>query len=225
MYDPPNGYHHGQDVPVAEHGAVYALRAGTVVVAARKPSPVLGYYYVIQVAPGDYDGYCHQLRIPAIGTNVTAGQLTSIAAGYNDAHGSAWSGPHLHYTNGPATFSVLGTDDVRDPRPVIRSVLAGFAGGGSIPLDDSDDAASALLNLRRKQEEMYVRAEGNPNQLYAVYTDPNGHERLRTCGPLEAKGAAFSAVMYSDADLTKLGQECGYAFGTANPLPIVKVSA
>lgn len=128
----PEG-HRGQDVPVGAHGQVYALRGGTVVSSAR--SSVLGNYYVIKVGSADYDGYCHQLNPHALNSQIVQGQPVSIAAGPGDYHGSAWTGPHLHLTNGLAVTSVY-QGVVRDPRPIIQAQLTAAAAGGSTPIDN-----------------------------------------------------------------------------------------
>lgn len=113
--------HRGHDVKAAAGAAIPALRGGRVVLVSY--SSILGTYVVIEHAAGDFDGYCHVTRPVAQGAVLSQGQTVAFVAGAGDRPGSAWTGPHLHLTNGPTQISVH-TGTVRDPAPIIRSVLS-----------------------------------------------------------------------------------------------------
>lgn len=90
-------FHHGVDFAHGAGTPVPALRSGTV--ALRDTHPDLGNYVVVQSGPNDYNGYCHLRGVPLeLGQSVTQGQTIGYLAGYDDFHGSAWDGPHLHFT-------------------------------------------------------------------------------------------------------------------------------
>src|SRR5688572_2793096 len=78
------------------------LRGGTVVKV--QYSKILGWVYVVQVGTNDFDGYSHQIfdrNKVKVGLKVKTGDTISRSAGWDDDHGSAWRGPHLHLTNSP----------------------------------------------------------------------------------------------------------------------------
>lgn len=159
--------HHGQDIPCSTHEQEYALRAGVVAIMGR--SSVVGNYAAIKVAVGDYDGYCHWLAgtFPATGTVIAQSRPLGVAAGPADFHGSAWTGPHLHLTNGPTSVSVLGTDDVRDPAPIIRAQVAAFAGGGSTPIANGAEPVDQRT-LRRDLDMDVLFCSDNNGPIWTV---------------------------------------------------------
>lgn len=116
--------HRGHDIYCGPHEAIPALRAGRIAVA--QYSAFIGNVVVLEVAPGDFDGYCHLVNTfdkDDIGKWVKQGAKVGEAATYGDKTGSTWGGPHLHLTNGPLKTSVFN-DPRRNPAPIIRAVLA-----------------------------------------------------------------------------------------------------
>lgn len=150
----PQG-HRGHDIKAGAGSAVPALRAGTVVVS--QYSSVLGYVVVVHVRASQYDGYAHVTKPVPVGTKVVAGSRIGYVAGWNDKHGSAWDGPHLHMTNGPTATSVF-SGTVRDPAPIINAVRTALAGGGTTP--------KPIPKPEEEEDEMkpivVKRTEGNP---------------------------------------------------------------
>ena len=125
---PEWGYHHGVDFAHGAGTPVPALRAGTVIYA--RSHSILGNYVVVQSGPNDYNGYCHLRDIPlAEGQSVAQGQTVGYLAGYDDFHGSAWGGPHLHFTWKALENAHLGNEDSKDPWPLVQSVLGGGSPG------------------------------------------------------------------------------------------------
>ena len=126
--------HRGLDIVHDAGTPIPALRGGLVVNV--QYSTIIGMVVVVQVADTDFDGYAHTRNVlVSRGQHVVQGQQLAEVAGYGDLHGSAWAGPHTHFTNGPNGTSVFqGT--VRDPAPVIAATLTTLAGGGSTLLED-----------------------------------------------------------------------------------------
>jgi GH25 family lysozyme M1 (1,4-beta-N-acetylmuramidase) len=121
--------HRGHDIGAAAGVGIPALRAGTV--RLTQYSSVVGNTIAIESAPGNFSGYDHVVRTRVkVGDYVQQGQIIAYVAGYNDSHGSAWSGPHLHMTRGINARCVFG-ESVSDPAPLIRDVLNSGSGGGT----------------------------------------------------------------------------------------------
>ena len=121
--------HRGHDIGAAAGAGIPALRAGTV--RRIQYSSVVGHTIAIESAPGDFSGYDHVIRTRvAVGDYVQQGQIIAYVAGAGDAHGSAWSGAHLHLTRGTNDRCVFG-ESVSDPAPLIRNVLGSSSGGGT----------------------------------------------------------------------------------------------
>lgn len=117
-------YHRGQDIGAGAGTPTPALRSG--VVSDVFVTEALGGVVMVQVGD-EFDGYSHQVPGTAIGTAITAGDTIGTVAGYDDPyhHGTAWEGPHLHFT---ITSSGVPWSGDRDPRPDILAALAGGSG-------------------------------------------------------------------------------------------------
>ena len=128
--------HRGSDI-LAEAGAlVPAWRAGTVAGVGR--SSIIGDYVVVRDAFGQHEGYAHLVGIQVkTGDVVQVGSSLGKVAGHDDYHGSAWTGPHLHTTYGPAASSVY-TGKVYDPWPEISKELATLASLGTTPISEEE---------------------------------------------------------------------------------------
>lgn len=130
--------HRGFDIAHPGRTPVPILRGGRVVVSGT--SSIIGHYFAIEVSKGDYDGYCHMFpaadnqTMPQVGQVLATGQIGARLASWGDLHGSAWTGPHLHLTNGRSAVSVHSGRTL-NPQPLVESALAGFAGGDPSPLD------------------------------------------------------------------------------------------
>lgn len=109
--------HRGLDIGMDTHEPCYALEAGTVVAVVSDDE--LGGYVVVQTG-GTFHGYCHMIPQVSVGDWVAQGQMIALTAGWDDDHGSAWDGPHLHKTEGTDPRPWIG---VRDPVPTIDRVL------------------------------------------------------------------------------------------------------
>jgi hypothetical protein len=150
--------------PSPHRGADYRRSAGQTVVAYEKctvinsdlHSSYLGYSLVAQRArDGKYIGWAHLLKgtRPGNGTVLEAGDKVGLVAGFNDDHGSSWSGPHIHTTEGTTADHIYQGQN-SDPAPDIAAARAGTAGGG-----DGGNAAvnyhwfeltkQAMLDLQR----------------------------------------------------------------------------
>lgn len=114
---------------------------------------------------------------------------------------------------------------------------------GGIDLDRVVADAAALLSapvkpeidyaLARRQKEptMYVAYPGNP-AVYNIFTDANGHMRMRLCSNDEAAFATKGGlVIPAGADaagaqtLENLGRDGGYVFGQSELTPTVKLKS
>ncbi|MET0402038.1 MAG: GH25 family lysozyme [Cystobacter sp.] len=121
--------HRGLDIGASAGQAIPALRSG--VVRLIQYSSIVGHTIAVESAPGDFSGYDHVIRTRvAVGDVVQQGDIIAYAAGPGDAHGSAWSGPHLHLTRGTTSRCVFG-ESVSDPAPLVRNVLGTGSGGGT----------------------------------------------------------------------------------------------
>lgn len=123
--------HRGQDYKRPAGSKVVAYETCTVVDSDLKSS-VLGYSVVARRArDGLFIGWAHLLvgTRPANGTVLQPGDQVGLVAGPNDYHGSAWTGPHIHTTEGP-TAGHIYSGTVTDPAPDIAAARGGTAGGG-----------------------------------------------------------------------------------------------
>jgi murein DD-endopeptidase MepM/ murein hydrolase activator NlpD len=114
----PQG-HRGQDFPHADGTPTPAWEAGTV--ENIQHSTVIGTVVVLRLHDGKFSGYAHLKANPPvrIGQAIALGQIIGFTAGYEDQHGTAWSGPHLHTTLG-ATGAAVFAGIVYDPLPRIE---------------------------------------------------------------------------------------------------------
>jgi hypothetical protein len=181
-----NSYHHGLDIARGAREDVPALRSGKVVRSAY--SSVLGYHVVIRVGDKDYDGYCHLVQPAALGTNLTQGQKVGALAGPDDLHGSQWTGPHLHLTNGPGALDVLGTSATRNPAPIVNSVRTSIAGGGVIPIEEGYEMTSKLVLHKVGANQAYYLVD--PFSITAI-SDQNDITAYRAAyGEIVREGAS-----------------------------------
>jgi GH25 family lysozyme M1 (1,4-beta-N-acetylmuramidase)/lysozyme family protein len=124
-----NNGHRGMDFGASSRQAIPALRSGTV--RRTDYSRYVGHNVSIESASGDWSGYCHLINIQvSAGQTVQQGQIIGYAAGWNDDHGSSWSGVHLHMTRGTNVECVYG-ESVSDPRPLVVAILGGADGGSA----------------------------------------------------------------------------------------------
>lgn len=92
---------------------------------------------------GGYAGWAHVKGIQGgVGTRIPYGGTLAFTAGWGDAHGTLWTGPHIHTTRGfeSAYNCSVGIRPLVDPVPAINAAKAGTAGGGSTPLEDDMNA-------------------------------------------------------------------------------------
>ncbi len=142
-------FHHGVDFAHGAGTPVPALRSGTV--ALRDTHPDLGNYVVVQSGPNDYNGYCHLRGVPLeLGQSVTQGQTIGYLAGYDDFHGSAWDGPHLHFTWKALRDAHLGNADSKDPWPLVQSVLNGGSPGSPGGFSFTTEQGKTLQRVAQK---------------------------------------------------------------------------
>lgn len=83
----------------------------------------------------------------------------------------------------------------------------------------------ALLR-RQKENTMYIKGASQP-EIYAVYTDINGHVAMRVCGFQEGQYAIAGGLLIqaNDEPLTAMGVEAGYQFGVNPPTVAAQVWA
>lgn len=101
-------------------------------------------------------------------------------------------------------------------------------GSAGVPLAGSGSATPGFdyaLLRRQREDGMYVK--GSAAQVYVVFTDANGKERLRIANLVEGQLATAGGhlIVCSDAQLAQLGAECGWVGGAITPLPLPKVDA
>ena len=174
----PNG-HHGLDLVHVQHAGIPALRAGRVVWREDRNS-VLGNIIVVQVTPTDFDGYCHTLPIAKTGDTVQAGQVIGQVAGWDDFHGTAWTGPHTHLTNSSIYTGVLGVN-TRDPAPVVLAVLGlSTASSNQSPLTDTEEEDMAKPILIQNTQ------PGTTNYGMVVLLGDNGYWTWLTAAQRDA---------------------------------------
>lgn len=127
------------DHPTPHRGADYRRSAGQTVVAYEEctvidsdlKSSVLGFCLVAQrKRDGKFIGWAHLLQgtRPGNGAVLQAGDKVGLVAGFNDYHGTAWSGPHIHTTEGSTAGHIYSGQNT-DPAPDIAAARAGTAAG------------------------------------------------------------------------------------------------
>lgn len=169
--------HRGHDVKAAGGETVPALRPGRVVlVSEASTSAILGYHIVVDSGSG-FDYYCH-LRVgtrPNVGAWVNAGDRVGLVAGWNDFHGSAWTGPHLHYGSGPNVRSVYeGT--TYNATAIVRNALSSLAPAG----DDIKEIIMATVQeivaglLKSKIVSRVTKQENEFEDFIAVTSEAAG---------------------------------------------------
>lgn len=126
--------HRGMDIKAAPGEAVPLVRGGTIVII--KYSSILGWFVTVAVPDGTYDSYCHlrgvdpSLNFIKISQKLNRGDTVGYIAGWNDSHGSAWSGPHLHLVTGPGLLS--GYTGVNyNPKPLVQAALTAVSAASS----------------------------------------------------------------------------------------------
>jgi len=130
--------------PSAHRGADYRRAAGKTIVAYETCtvvnsdfySKILGYSLVAKRhRDGKYIGWAHLVKgtRPGNGTVLNPGNSCGIVAGYGDDHGSAWSGPHIHTTEG-STENHIYSGQNTDPAPDIAAAVSGgsVSAGGNL---------------------------------------------------------------------------------------------
>lgn len=138
----PFGSTAGRDTP--HRGADYRVGAGQPVVAYEKctvvnsdlKSSFLGYSVVAKRhRDGAFIGWAHLVvgTRPNNGQVLEAGDQVGICAGFGDYHGSSWTGPHSHTTEGTTSEHIYQGQN-SDPNPDIQAAKAGVAGGGTTPV-------------------------------------------------------------------------------------------
>lgn len=131
--------HRGSDYRRAAGQVIVAYEECTVVVSD-KYSSILGFYLVAKrKRDGKYIGWAHILKgtRPNNGDVLKAGDKVGLVAGFNDDHGSAWTGPHIHTTEGD-TVEAITNGVVSNPAPDIAAAVKG--------IDPAGLGISALVN-------------------------------------------------------------------------------
>lgn len=120
--------HRGDDIKSAAGSNVVAARGGVVVIS--QYSSVLGHTVEIRDDRGNFVGYAHIIPSVRVGQTVKQGQVIGRVAGWGDAHGSAWTGPHLHWTYGKHQGAVF-SGAVYNPRDLLAIKAPAPSGGGA----------------------------------------------------------------------------------------------
>lgn len=108
---------------------------------------------------GGFAGFAHVARIQGReGDWILKGQILAYVAGYGDYHGTLWTGPHIHTTEGgvSAYNCSVGIRPLQDPVPHINYMVFGdgssTAGGGpTVPVDNT---VPANPNQEDEEEDM-----------------------------------------------------------------------
>lgn len=203
------GQPRGTPIPASGPGKVShrgrSTRGGCYIWVKYDNGPLAGYHHM------DNHGGC-----PPDGARVVEG----TRLGYVGSLGLFSTGPHLHSEiSGEATTA--GYWKYFDRNRVVGSRPAG---GGGTPITPEP-------TQRRRQKEddtMYVQHENKKYpQVYATFTDANGHLRLRIVKANEAAIALAGGLVIpvEDTTLTNLGIEAGWSAGRiVMPLPKVDVT-
>jgi hypothetical protein len=116
--------HRGSDYKAKAGQKIVAYEECTVVSSDSKTN-ILGHYLVAKrKRDNKYIGWAH-VRVgtrPALGTVLMPGDSVGLVAGADDFHGSAWSGPHIHTTEG-LTIDHIRYGIVTDPAPDIAEAV------------------------------------------------------------------------------------------------------
>lgn len=125
--------------PSPHRGADYKRSAGQTIVAYEDctvidsdlKSQYLGYSLTAKRhRDGKVIGWAHirQGTRPGNGTVLKAGDQVGLVAGWDDFHGSSWSGPHIHTTEGDGAESIYSGQN-SDPAPDIAAAVRGSQPG------------------------------------------------------------------------------------------------
>lgn len=215
-------YHKGTDIQHPGRSWVPALRGGTIVAVNR--SSVLG--NVISIKPDDYapgrgyepHHYAHlwggeetleARRARLVGMHVAQGAGFAQLAQRGDVTGTAWTGPHLHFTVGPA--EAWAGVNVRNSDDVIRTVLNEVrqAGGGVTPINPTQPTLPKGADMP-----VYIQATDNSTPLTNAFTTPPtasgapgvsfaaGHSRI-WAGTQTLDGIVYSDVWAYDGNIPR----------------------
>lgn len=116
--------HKGLDLVQPAGTVIPVLRSGRVV--ARGYSSAVGNYVTVQVAANDFDTYTHLVNGAPVGAELTATvDGVGHVAGYNDKHGSSWTGPHTHLCRSTTVrgWAVWGPANL-NPEPLVLDRLS-----------------------------------------------------------------------------------------------------
>lgn len=123
FYDPQSG-HGGADYPSNSGDPVLAYQSGVIgyVGSSGWGGGVVG----MQLDGGQFAGWAHLDPIAVkVGQRVKAGDIIGYTAGWNDNHGTSWTGPHIHTTRSAQSSiaAALGYRPLIDPAPGIAAAI------------------------------------------------------------------------------------------------------
>lgn len=99
----------GLDIVHGSRTSIPAIHTGTVEMSGY--SSALGHFIVVKHNSARvYITYMHLVSGATKGAHVTKGQHIGYIAGYGDAHGSQWTGPHLALHRGKSLASWTGVN-------------------------------------------------------------------------------------------------------------------
>lgn len=75
---------------------------------------------------GGFAGFAHVVGAAKAGTVIELGEPLAWVAGWDDDHGSLWSGPHIHTTDSASSAynAAIGVRPLRDPAPLIARAIS-----------------------------------------------------------------------------------------------------
>ncbi len=199
--------HKGLDIGAASRQVIPIHRSGRVVNVSRSDS-VGGYFTLQAFDSGEFDTYCH--IIPGVSVDVIyyRDQTAGWAAGYNDDHGSAWTGPHLHLCRSTSIggWATWGPWNL-NPEEVLLAMLGG--GGSATPGNDrigGDDMSFILHRINSNKTYHVIPARG---RIVSLGTDEGSRVKALQTG-------AVAIMQQNDPNFVHYLQVTGFGEVAAN---------
>lgn len=142
--------HRGADYP-ADAGSPILAYDDMVVEFVGRTDGLGGVIGLRRLTLGGFAGFAHVDRPAATGARIPKGAVLGYAAGWDDDHGSLWSGPHIHTTESAlsAYAAALGVRPLTDPAPDIAAAVASSspAGAGDVEIITTNEEEGDMDTL------------------------------------------------------------------------------
>ena len=209
VYSPPLYMHRGQDIRKLAPGGGYSVVTDVLslspgVVSHIYRATATGLEVVVDTGRpfgrGRYEIHCHSAVAASVGTPLEVGSYVCRNAGWGEAPGTGWSGPHDHFVISDFPDAAhTPSRPVYDPRPFILNALSAASGGGGTPLPAPVTPEEEEDDMPRTSGFSYTRSADKVNVFLIVnYGSGAYHEYSGTDGGYNnAVAAAFDTNSFA----------------------------